>query len=328
MSFRDTDLLQIANRWTKNAVDFATATVLSTWGSAPRDIGSFMVVKHSGEFYGSVSGGCVENAVVVAAQHAIETKCSSLIEFGVSDEDVITIGLACGGQIQILIEPSTCDHGHWVSQAFDRIEKREQSTLVRVLNLGRESVNSVADKRWLTARDSDYGAETGFNQSGEVFFQTFSAQKRVIIIGGVHIAQALVESLDSLDFETIIVDPRTVWANPDRFPNTKIVSAWPEDALTEIGIDKDTAIVALTHDPKFDDKAISMGLKSSAFYVGALGGTKSAKARRERLLADGLTSEVIDTLKTPIGLSIGAKGPAEIAVSIVAQLIQVSRGKT
>ena len=132
------------------------------------------------------------------------------------------------------------------------------------------------------------------------FFQTFSAQKRVIIIE-VHIAQALVESLDSLDFETIIVDPRTVWANPDRFPNTKIVSAWPEDALTEIGIDKDTAIVALTHDPKFDDKAISMGLKSSAFYVGALGGTKS-KARRERLLADGLTSEVIDTLKTPIGL--------------------------
>ena len=119
-----------------------------------------------------------------------------------------------------------------------------------------------------------------------------------------------------------------MWANPDRFPNTKIVSAWPEDALTEIGIDKDTAIVALTHDPKFDDKAISMGLKSSAFYVGALGGTKSAKARRERLLADGLTSEVIDTLKTPIGLSIGAKGPAEIAVSVVAQLIQVSRGKT
>ena len=177
-----------------------------------------------------------------------------------------------------MIEPSTCDHGHWVSQAFDRIEKREQSTLVRVLNLARESVNSVVDKRWLTARDSDYGAETGFDQSGEVFFQTFSAQKRVIIIGGVHIAQALVESLDSLDFETIIVDPRTVWANPDRFPNTKIVSAWPEDALTEIGIDKDTAIVALTHDPKFDDKAISMGLTSSAFYVGALGGTKSAKA--------------------------------------------------
>ena len=134
---------------------------------------------HGGEtlwkFYGSVSGGCVENAVVVAAQHAIETKCSSLIEFGVSDEDVITIGLACGGQIQILIEPSTCDHGHWVSQTFDRIEKREQSTLVRVLNLGRESVNSVADKRWLTARDSDYGAETGFNQSGEVF-QTFGAK--------------------------------------------------------------------------------------------------------------------------------------------------------
>ena len=112
MSFRDRDLLETANGWADSAVDFATATVLSTWGSAPRDVGSFMIINRSGEFYGSVSGGCVENAVVVAAQHSIETKCSRLIEFGVSDEDVIGIGLACGGQIQILIEPSTSDQGH------------------------------------------------------------------------------------------------------------------------------------------------------------------------------------------------------------------------
>ena len=326
MIFRDRDLLQIAHRWTKDGVDFATATVLSTWGSAPRDIGSFMVVKRSGEFYGSVSGGCVENAVVVAAQRAIETQCSSLIEFGISDEDVITIGLACGGQIQILIEPSTYDHWHWGSKAFDRIEKREQSTLIRMFNQGGESSAYVSDTRWLTTGDSNYGAETGFDQSGEAFLQTFSAQKRVMIIGGVHIAQALVESLNSLDFEVVIIDPRTVWANPERFPNTRVVNAWPEDALSEIGIDRDTAILALTHDPKFDDRAISIGLRSSAFYVGALGGFKSAKARRERLLADGLTSAEIATLKTPIGLSIGAKGPAEIAISVVAQLIQVSRG--
>ena len=214
-----------------------------------------------------------ENAVVVAAQQAIETKCSSLIEFGVSDEDVIT-HRAGGGQIQILIEPSTCDHGHWVSQAFDRIRNENNRRSSGFSTLAVKVLTLLRTKRWLTARDSDYGAETGFNQSGEVFSKHSSAQK-VIIIGGSY--KALVESLDSLDFETIIVDPRTVWANPDAF-NTKIVSAWP-DALTEIGIDKDTAIVALTHDPKFDDKAISMGLKSSAFARGALG-EPSASCRR------------------------------------------------
>lgn len=327
MSFRDRDLLETANGWADSAVDFATATVLSTWGSAPRDVGSFMIINRAGEFFGSVSGGCVENAVVVAAQHAIETQRSSLIEFGVSDEDVIGIGLACGGQIQILIEPSTSDHGHWIPQAFTRMEKRERSTLIRMFNLSGKSINSVAYASWLPVGDPSLGARTGFDKSGEAFLQTFSAHKRVIVIGGVHIAQALVESLNSLDFETIIVDPRTLWANPERFPNTKVVNAWPEDALAEIGIDKDTAIVALTHDPKFDDKAISIGLRSNAFYVGALGGSKSAAARRERLIAEGLTSAELDKLRTPIGLSIGAKGPAEIAVSVVAQLIQVSRGE-
>lgn len=327
MSIRDRDLLETANGWAHSAVDFATATVLSTWGSAPRDVGSFMIINRAGEFFGSVSGGCVENAVVVAAQHAIETQRSSLIEFGVSDEDVIGIGLACGGQIQILIEPSTSDHGHWIPQAFTRMEKRERSTLIRMLNLSGKSINSVAYASWLPVGDPALGARTGFDKSGEAFLQTFSAHKRVIVIGGVHIAQALVESLNSLDFETIIVDPRTLWANPERFPNRKVLNAWPEDALAEIGIDKDTAIVALTHDPKFDDKAISIGLRSNAFYVGALGGSKSAAARRERLIAEGHTSAELDKLRTPIGLSIGAKGPAEIAVSVVAQLIQVSRGE-
>ena len=135
-------------------------------------------------------GGCVENAVVVAAQHAIETKCSSLIEFGVSDEDVITVGLACGGQIQILIG-HPCDHGHWVSQVFDRIEKREQSTLVRVLNLGRESVNSVVDNRWLTIVIQTIVRRLGLISQVKVFPNIQCAKSHHH--WRVHIAQALVE---------------------------------------------------------------------------------------------------------------------------------------
>jgi xanthine dehydrogenase accessory factor len=129
-----------------------------------------------------------------------------------------------------------------------------------------------------------------------------------------------------LEFEVLIVDPREVWANKERFPNCEIFNQWPDDALMDIGIDSETAIIALTHDPKFDDPALVTALKSSAFYIGALGGSKSAKLRRRRLLDNGLTDSEIDRLQSPIGLALGAKGPSEITVSILAELISTYRG--
>ncbi|MEC8694760.1 MAG: XdhC family protein, partial [Pseudomonadota bacterium] len=142
-----------------------------------------------------------------------------------------------------------------------------------------------------------------------------------------HIAQALVTGLQSLEFDVLVVDPREVWANAERFPTCTIINQWPDDALTDIGIDSETAIIALTHDPKFDDPALLLALNSSAFYVGALGGTKSANSRRLRLLENGLTGVAIDRLQSPVGLSIGAKGPSEITVSILAELISTYRSK-
>ena len=143
----------------------------------------------------------------------------------------------------------------------------------------------------------------------------------MIIIGGVHIAQALVQGLAAIDLTVVIVDPREVWANPERFPDVEIRNQWPDDALSALGVDPDTAVIALTHDPKFDDPALAIALKSEAFYIGALGGSKSAKSRRERLLRLGLTDSEIDRLHSPIGLPIGAKGPSEITVSILADVI-------
>jgi len=323
--YRDRDLLNIADAWLKDKKLFASATVISTWGSAPRDVGAFMLVNADGQFYGSVSGGCVENAVVETALRSMNSGEARLIEFGVSDDDVLSIGLACGGQIQILIEPSSGSEEHWVGNAYQAIYHRQVSTLLRQLDVT-NCDHAIIRSEWLSPEDAEFGIKTEFDVDRSFFLQTFRPARRAIIIGGVHIAQALVAGLQSLEFEILIVDPREVWANEQRFPNCEILNQWPDDALMDIGIDSETAIIALTHDPKFDDPALVIALKSSAFYVGALGGSKSAKLRRRRLLDNGLTDSQINRLQSPVGLALGAKGPSEITVSILAELISTYRG--
>ena len=325
--YRDRDLLMIVNQWADAASRFATATVISTWGSAPREVGAFMIIHESRQFFGSVSGGCVENAVVEAALISITDGQPRLIEFGVSDEDVLSIGLACGGQIQILIEPSTQLISHWVMHALEATRQRLSSTFVRVMN-GLSSKGPIESAYWLDGGDVDHGSATRLDQQRSLFIQSFRPERRVIIIGGVHIAQALVQGLAVIDLTAVIVDPREVWANSERFPDVEIRNQWPDDALSELSVDNNTAVIALTHDPKFDDPALATALKSDAFYVGALGGSKSAKSRRERLLRYGLTDSEIDRLHSPIGLPIGAKGPSEIAVSILADVISSYRNVT
>lgn len=323
--YRDRDLLKIADAWLKDKQQFASATVISTWGSAPREVGAFMLINAEGEFFGSVSGGCVENAVVETALVSMSSNKACVVEFGVSDDDVLSIGLACGGQIQILIEPSSGLEEHWVGNAYEAIYHRQVSTLLRQLDVSNFD-HPIVRTEWLLPDDPEFGKKTGFDVDRSFFFQTFRPERRAIIIGGVHIAQALVAGLQSLEFEVLIVDPREVWANEQRFPNCEIFNQWPDDALMDIGIDSETAIIALTHDPKFDDPALIIALKSSAFYIGALGGSKSAKLRRRRLLNIGLTDSQINRLQSPIGLALGAKGPSEITVSILAELISTYRG--
>ncbi|MEC9077217.1 MAG: XdhC family protein, partial [Pseudomonadota bacterium] len=300
--------------------------VISTWGSAPREVGAFMLVDGDGQFLGSVSGGCVENAVVESALASMRTGEPRLVEFGVSDDDVLSIGLACGGQIQVLIEPSVGSERHWIGYAYRALHDRNVSTLMRELDVTNLD-QPVVGTEWLRASHADFGRRTELDIDHSVFLQTFRPQRRAIIIGGVHIAQALVTGLQSLEFDVLVVDPREVWANAERFPTCTIINQWPDDALTDIGIDSETAIIALTHDPKFDDPALLLALNSSAFYVGALGGTKSADSRRLRLLENGLTDLEIDRLQSPVGLPIGAKGPSEITVSILAELISTYRSK-
>ncbi len=324
--YRDRDLLKIGSAWLDDSQPFASATVISTWGSAPREVGAFMLVDDNGQFLGSVSGGCVENAVVERALTSMRTGEVCLVEFGVSDDDVLSIGLACGGQIQVLIEPSVGSKQHWIGDAYQSIRDRNVSTLMRELDMTNLD-RPIGESEWLQANHVDFGRKTGLDINHSIFLQTFRPQRRAIIIGGVHIAQALVSGLQSLEFDVLIVDPREVWANAERFPTCTIINQWPDDALTDIGIDSETAIIALTHDPKFDDPALMLALKSSAFYVGALGGSKSANSRRLRLLENGLTDLEIDRLQSPVGLSIGAKGPSEITVSILAELISTYRSK-
>ena len=238
--YRDRDLLKIGAAWLDDSQPFASATVISTWGSAPREVGAFMLVDGDGQFLGSVSGGCVENAVVESALASMRTGEPRLVEFGVSDDDVLSIGLACGGQIQVLIEPSVGSERHWIGYAYRALHDRNVSTLMRELDVTNLD-QPVVGTEWLRASHADFGRRTELDIDHSVFLQTFRPERRAIIIGGVHIAQALVTGLQSLEFDVLVVDPREVWANAERFPTCRIINKWPDDALTDIGIDSETA---------------------------------------------------------------------------------------
>ena len=323
MQHRDADIFGSIVSWQDAGRKVALATVLSTWGSAPRAVGSFLAVNQNGEFVGSVSGGCVEAAVVTECQQAMLFSEPRILEYGVTDDEAFEVGLACGGTIRILVEPF---------EPFDEIPKQCLVTLrdrqhgVLLRDLSSDLSFGQGWRYWLPAESATSVRGHGYLvPDGEVFGSVFVPHLRVLIVGGVHIAQALSRMLQLLDMTPIIVDPRPAWGNADRFPDIDIVAQWPDEAFTDLGLDSGTAVVTLTHDSKFDDPALMAALRSDAFYVGALGGRKTNEKRMERFRAAGLDQASIDKLRSPVGLNIGAKDPSEIAVSIAAQIVQSRR---
>lgn len=313
---------ETALAWHRAGKGAALATVVETWGSAPRRAGSQLAVSGEGEIEGSVSGGCVEGAVIMEAQDALRDGEHRLLEFGVSDDDAFAVGLACGGTIKVLVEP--------VGGALpvDLLEELVAARANRV-PLAYEIHLEDGVRRLLHAGHTERMRtdRSGFEDDGETFVGIHNPPLRLVIVGAVHIAQALVPMARIAGYDPAVIDPREAFASADRFPETRLLHEWPDEAVAELGLDARTALVLLTHDPKLDDPALEEALRAECFYIGALGSTRTHAKRVERMREAGHSDDAIGRIHGPVGLDIGAANPAEIAVAILAQMSAVLRGR-
>jgi len=316
-----TQIPEIALDWHRRGRGAVLATVVETWGSAPRPVGSQLVVSGAGEMEGSVSGGCVEGAVVEEAMEALTSHAAQMLEFGVADEDAFAVGLACGGRIKVLVEPV----GTVLTEALlaDLVAARAARKPVAYL------VDLETGARRLAAGDTPaLAARFRADKSGvegSEFIAIHNPPLRLMVVGAVHIAQALLPMARMAGYDPVLIDPRPAFASPARFPGATLVEDWPDAALEALAPDSRSAIVTLTHDPKLDDPAIQAALASDCFYLGCLGSTRTHAKRVERLGAAGVSPEKIARIHAPVGLDIGSQGPAEIALSILAEITRVLR---
>ncbi len=329
-------------RWLQAGQQVALSTVVQTWGSAPRRLGAHMAVNAQGEIAGSVSGGCVEGAVVEASMEAIKTGKPQLLHFGVADETAWGVGLACGGQIEVFVEPLNQQQFNLIARALtdelpvavSRIVKGDESLIGKgALNVGngrsKAEMNDLPSELTHRAFEAAQQALAGNSpqrvalaESIELFTNVYPPSPTLVVVGGVHIATALAELAKLLGFRTIIIDPRRAFATQTRFPGVdKLLQAWPEEAFEQISMTSSTAVATLTHDPKIDDPALIVALNSPAFYVGALGSQTTQAKRRKRLAQAGMSEEQLNKIRGPIGLEIGAQTPEEIALSIMAEIV-------
>jgi xanthine dehydrogenase accessory factor len=309
-----------ALEWHRTGQGAALATVIETWGSAPRRVGSQLAISGSGMIEGSVSGGCVEGAVIVEALEALETGEMRELEFGVSDQDAFAVGLACGGTIRVMVEP------------VGTVMPEQLLADLVAARAAREPVAYVADldgsTRWLERsgfQDRFRMDRSGFEPDSRTFVGIHNPPLRLIVVGAVHIAQALLPMARIAGYDPAIVDPRETFGSDARFPGERILNEWPDEAVDQLGLDTRTALVLLTHDPKLDDPALERALRSGCFYIGALGSTRTHAKRVTRLQEAGFDAADIERIHGPVGLDIGAASPAEIAVSIIAEMTRVLR---
>jgi xanthine dehydrogenase accessory factor len=329
------DILPDLERWNADGVPIAMATVVETWGSAPRPPGGKMAATPDGRIAGSVSGGCVENAVVEAGRKTLSSGKAQLLHYGVSDDTAWSVGLACGGKLDVFVEKLDPSFFAAVRDAMATQKAVAVATVIsgpeaevgRKLALAEDGTTfgAIDDAALAEARSALSARASRRVRSGErdLFVDVLLPAPRLIVVGGVHIAIALVTLAKALGFRTILVDPRESFGNAKRFPHADdIVNEWPDKALERLCPDASTAVVVLTHDPKLDDPALLAALPGRAFYVGALGSKRNQEKRRSRLLAAGLPEEALARLHGPVGLPLGGRSPEEIALAILAQIVE------
>ena len=307
------DILTPTSFWLKQKRRIALATVISTWGSSPRPVGGQMAIDENGEIIGSVSGGCIEGAVISEGINSIKDGKSRIKDYGISNDMAWEVGLACGGELKVLIQPLNLED-EIVYSIVDSIKKRKVVKLKIDCSNGNRIIDNTIDNQI-----------SHFDKSKNEFIHIIDPKPRLFIIGAVHIAQALVSLANVADYEIILIDPRDHFATKDRFPNCKIINEWPDEALSKFHLDKSSHLVTLTHDPKIDDLALIFCMKKNFGYIGSLGSKKTHNKRCERLLEKGFNEIELSKIHAPIGLDIKAKTPAEIATSILAEIINYRR---
>jgi xanthine dehydrogenase accessory factor len=339
------DLLADFDRLSASGRRVGRAVVTGVWGSAPRPEGACLIATADGVIAGSVSGGCVESATAMEIAEAIARGTPKLVTFGVSDEQAWQFGLACGGTIQVFVEPT-------VRPEILEEARREQGSVVATVvegpgmgatlvlrddgdeggglpaGLDRKAVIDTARKA-LSRGTSATVEIPGPGGLSRVFLEAFPRRPTLVIFGGVHIAAALVPLAKALGYRTVVADGREAFLSWDRFPEAdELVLAWPEEAFAKVGLDAATYVCVLSHDPKFDEPALEIALRSPAAYVGAIGSRKTQAKRRDRLKAAGFTESELSRLHGPIGLDLGGREPAEIALAILAEMTAVRYGGT
>ena len=301
------------------------ARVVATRRSAPRPIGSKLIVSEHGELAGSVSGGCVENEVVEAARAVLAGGDPQLLTFGITDDMALSVGLPCGGEIDV-----------WV----DEPDPQLLTELAEIARTDRRAVSFVdlddGTQRLVGDGDNDVADElirSGHSKIVElhgrrVFADVFGPPPRLLVYGAIDTADALCAAAKAIGWRTIVADARARFATRERLPNAdEILVAWPEDTLAQVAPDPTTAIVVLTHDDKFDLPMLTGALATEAYYVGAIGSRRNQERRRERLLEAGVDESDLDRISGPAGLDIGAHTPTETAVSMLAEIMAVRAGR-
>ena len=289
------EVLNELKEWTREGEEIAIATVIETWGSSPRPLGSKMLVTRSGKMAGSVSNGCIEGAVYEEAQKVLKSGTPKIAAFGVADDVAFEVGLACGGHIEVFIQPLGPVHRRLISM----LDRDEAATLRTNLDDG----------------------------EAEVFVEPFRRPAHLVIIGAIHIAIPLHRLAKLMGYRVTVVDARAKFATRERFPDADdLIVAWPDEAMTKLTVDGSTYVVILTHDPKFDLPALRSVLKQDAGYIGAIGSRKTNQNRFDGLRKEGFTEEQLARVHGPIGLDLGSRGAEETALGILAEITAVRFG--
>jgi xanthine dehydrogenase accessory factor len=329
------DILELAMEWAEMGRKVAIATVVSTWGAASRQTGSQLIVDSEGVFEGSVSGGCVEPAVITVASEVINSGKPRLVSFGITNEQAWDVGLICGGRIDIYIE-SLDNNRDMLKKVIELKRAKIPVCVITDLMTGEAFSLDLGTSDWMSQVSPELkgfvfdtikrGDCSACNVGDRRFYiHGIYPSTRLIIIGAVDIARVLARMAILSNYSVVIIDPRGAFATKERFPDMELMVEWPDEVLSKMSLHWRTAIVTLTHDPKIDDVALKEALHSKAFYIGALGSKKTHSDRLERLRAEGFSEDNLTRIHGPVGLDIGAKTHAEIAVAILAEIIKSHR---
>ena len=298
-------------QWRAAGDAVAIATVVETWGSSPRPLGSKMLASNSGKMAGSVSNGCIEGDVFEAAQEVLASGRPRLVEYGVANEVAFEVGLACGGHIEVMIQPAAEIH----DRALDLLAAERPFVLRTDLGSGVSELVEQAPDFELARRD------------GETFWEPYGRPADMVIVAAIHIAIPLHRMAKLMGYRVTIVDARGQFATQERFPEAdRILVQWPDEALAGLTVDRSTAVVILTHDPKFDMPALRSVLRTDAGYVGAIGSRKTNQNRFDALRKEGFDDAQLERVHGPIGLDLGARGAEETALGIMAEVTAVRYG--